>query len=275
MTTPEEPRDELPDRAAESPADDLAAPSPTASDDAGPNVGGASSPGPGVAEPDAADSAAVDPADAAANDAAPAAAAGVTRNLPPGAVVDDCRRCAVRAVAARSMREIGQAAESRSRTARTWGQRALLVLNCIVITACFVGAGALLVARHYANNVHKVDLPSASPSSDPIATSDAVVSVATSTAPRDTSAGVPVSTVVGDTAPVATGSTAPPETFPPAIRRPRTSSSPAPTTTRASNPTPPTQGVRRPGSHGRAQRHHHGDAHRPGEHEGCDPVVPA
>ncbi|MEX0847660.1 MAG: LCP family protein [Ilumatobacteraceae bacterium] len=40
----------------------------------------------------------------------------------------------------------------------SWTQRLLLALNLIVITACFVGAGALLTARYYGNSLNRVDL---------------------------------------------------------------------------------------------------------------------
>lgn len=84
----------------------------------------------------------------------------------------------------------------RRKRRRTWPQRLLLATNIIVILACFAGAGALLVARGYGNNIVRVDIdtPSADGPSAP----------ATTAAPS-------VSTVPGDTTPVETG---PPETFP-------------------------------------------------------------
>jgi LCP family protein required for cell wall assembly len=74
----------------------------------------------------------------------------------------------------------------------SWTQRLLLALNIIVITACFVGAGGLVVARYYGNSLNRVDL--AAPSTS-----------------------VPVGgTPSGDDAAtgVTTGPTGPPETFP-------------------------------------------------------------
>ena len=41
---------------------------------------------------------------------------------------------------------------------RTWPQRLLLGLNCLVIVACFVGAGGLLLGRYYGNSLAKVEL---------------------------------------------------------------------------------------------------------------------
>lgn len=81
------------------------------------------------------------------------------------------------------------------RRRRTWPQRLLLTLNIVVITACFVGAGGLVIARHYANSIAKVDIETpggnAAEPGDPGAP-------AAANGP-------------GDTTPVDTG---PPETFP-------------------------------------------------------------
>ena len=41
---------------------------------------------------------------------------------------------------------------------RSWAQRALLVLNCLVVVACFAVAAGLLISRHYGNNIARVDL---------------------------------------------------------------------------------------------------------------------
>ena len=55
----------------------------------------------------------------------------------------------------------------RAKSRRTWPQRLLLGLNCIVILACFVGATALLLGRHYGNSIARVDLASP-PSGEPV-----------------------------------------------------------------------------------------------------------
>ena len=41
---------------------------------------------------------------------------------------------------------------------RSWGHRALLGLNCLVVVACFAVAAGLLVSRHYGNSIARVDL---------------------------------------------------------------------------------------------------------------------
>jgi LCP family protein required for cell wall assembly len=104
---------------------------------------------------------------------------------------------------------------SRFQPKRTWAQRALLVLNILVITGCFIGAGTLLVARQVAHGVGKVDIdtPAAAPT---VLTAPATVSTDGTTPPTVIQSTVPVSTLPGDTAPPPTASTAPPETFPPA-----------------------------------------------------------
>lgn len=81
---------------------------------------------------------------------------------------------------------------------RSWPQRLLLAVNIVVIAACFVGAGAIVVARYYGNSLSRVEL-AAPASSTPLGPASAA-----STAPGDTTA---------DAAPQ---STATPETFPPA-----------------------------------------------------------
>jgi len=88
------------------------------------------------------------------------------------------------------------------RRRHTWSQRALLSLNIVVILTCFVGAGGLIIGRHYGNSIPKVALPS-----------DAI--------PDPTSAPLVVGTTVplapGETLPpgvTSTLSTAPDETFP-------------------------------------------------------------
>ena len=82
---------------------------------------------------------------------------------------------------------------------RTWPQRALLVVNCIVVVACFAGAIGLLVARNVSNSIGKVEL--ADPSTG-----------TTVAGPTD---GQAVTTVAGDPATsVAPESTGPTETFP-------------------------------------------------------------
>ena len=98
---------------------------------------------------------------------------------------------------------------------RTWAQRALLVLNCLVILGCFVGATTLLVGRNVAHSIGKVDIatPGAAPASSALATVTIAGTVAGTVAPTDA---VPASTLPGDAAPPPTPSTAPPETFPPA-----------------------------------------------------------
>lgn len=40
----------------------------------------------------------------------------------------------------------------------SWGQRLFLALNIVVITACFVGAGGLVMAHYYGNSLNRVDL---------------------------------------------------------------------------------------------------------------------
>ena len=83
---------------------------------------------------------------------------------------------------------------------RTWPQRALLVVNCIVVVACFAGAIGLLVARNVSNSIGKVEL--ADPSTG-------------TTVAGSTSSAQAVTTVPGDPATsVAPESTGPTETFP-------------------------------------------------------------
>ncbi len=48
---------------------------------------------------------------------------------------------------------------------RSWGQRVLLGVNCIVILACFAGAVGLLIGRHYGNSLARVDLNDPPPTS--------------------------------------------------------------------------------------------------------------
>lgn len=113
-----------------------------------------------------------------------------------------------------------QAARSPFHPRRTWAQRSLLVLNCIVILACFAGAGALLVARNIRNDIQSIDLgsggqPAAAPPEsttvvEPVGTGSTLVNV------TPTNVVAPESTQVGDTTPVTVADTAPSETFPPA-----------------------------------------------------------
>ncbi|MEN9504805.1 MAG: hypothetical protein RI958_731 [Actinomycetota bacterium] len=81
---------------------------------------------------------------------------------------------------------------------RSWPQRLLLLVNIVVIAACFIGAGGIVVARYYGNSLSKVDL----------------VAPATST-PLGSASTTPATP--GETASVTEPtSTATPETFPPA-----------------------------------------------------------
>ena len=80
---------------------------------------------------------------------------------------------------------------------RSWKQRSLLIVNCIVITACFGGAGGLLIARHYGSSIGRVALD-APPTGTTIAS-----------ATTDSGMVSPVDSTI----PVPTG---PPETFAPA-----------------------------------------------------------
>lgn len=81
---------------------------------------------------------------------------------------------------------------------RSWPQRLLLLVNIVVIAACFIGAGGIVVARYYGNSLSKVDLVAP-------ATSTPLGSPSTTPAtPGETTS---------DTEPA---STATPETFPPA-----------------------------------------------------------
>jgi LCP family protein required for cell wall assembly len=101
---------------------------------------------------------------------------------------------------------------------RTWAQRALLIVNCLVITGCFAGAGALLVARNISNSIAKVELPDAAIPPQTVTPVNSVVIPSVSTLPGATPTVVPPSTRPGETAPptVEAQSTVPPETFPPA-----------------------------------------------------------
>jgi len=83
---------------------------------------------------------------------------------------------------------------------RTWPQRALLVVNCIVVVACFAGAIGLLVARNVSNSIGKVEL------ADP-STGTTVAGGTPSTGAATTLPGDPAATA----APQDTGPT---ETFP-------------------------------------------------------------
>jgi LCP family protein required for cell wall assembly len=53
-------------------------------------------------------------------------------------------------------------APRRRKHRRTWPQRLLLGVNALVITGCFAGAGALVVARNLGNSLNKVELADAS-----------------------------------------------------------------------------------------------------------------
>lgn len=91
------------------------------------------------------------------------------------------------------------AARSQFRKRRTWPQRLLLVLNIIVILACFAGATALVLGRRVGNSLAKVDIESP-----------------TVTTPAPTNSDL---ASVGGTLPVGVTTilnTVPPETFPPA-----------------------------------------------------------
>jgi LCP family protein required for cell wall assembly len=79
---------------------------------------------------------------------------------------------------------------------RTWPQRVLLVVNCIIVLACFAGAAGLVLARNVSNSIGKVEL--ADPSTG--------TTVAAST-PATTLPGDPATTSVPQ-------DTAPTETFP-------------------------------------------------------------
>ena len=59
--------------------------------------------------------------------------------------------------------EVRQATKHPSHRHRSWGQRLLLGLNCVVILACFVGAAGLLIGRHYGNSLARVDINAAPP----------------------------------------------------------------------------------------------------------------
>jgi LCP family protein required for cell wall assembly len=48
--------------------------------------------------------------------------------------------------------------KQRKRHKRSWSQRLLLGLNCIVILGCFATAAGLLISRHYGNSLQKVEL---------------------------------------------------------------------------------------------------------------------
>ena len=87
-----------------------------------------------------------------------------------------------------------------SKTKRSWPQRALLGLNVLVIAGCFVGAGALVVARHYGGSIGKVDLADASTATN----ADGIVIGGATLAPGETIA-------PGDTGPVETLPDADPE----------------------------------------------------------------
>ncbi|MFM2073522.1 MAG: hypothetical protein RLZZ623_3786 [Actinomycetota bacterium] len=78
---------------------------------------------------------------------------------------------------------------------RTWPQRMLLTLNCVVVLACFVAASGLLVGRHYGNSLSKVTLETPTtppPTSGPPATDANGVTVPT--IETATSSGGPVET---------------------------------------------------------------------------------
>jgi LCP family protein required for cell wall assembly len=81
------------------------------------------------------------------------------------------------------------------RRKRSWGQRVLLVVNSIVIIACFAAAVGLLISRHYGNSIARVDIND-SP---------------TLTTATDANGSQPLTTAAGVTSPVETG---PVETFP-------------------------------------------------------------
>lgn len=86
---------------------------------------------------------------------------------------------------------------------RRWHQRVLLVVNLVVIVACFVGALALVVARNIGSSIGRVELAAPPSPTGPLAPS---------------SSAVVESTPTGDSSPVTPApiTTAPPETFPPA-----------------------------------------------------------
>jgi LCP family protein required for cell wall assembly len=87
---------------------------------------------------------------------------------------------------------------------RRWYQRLLLVVNLVVILACFVGALALVVARNIGNSIGRVEI--ATPPTQTLPTPPPTTQAPQTTAPASPSSSV------GTTIPPTT----PPETFPPA-----------------------------------------------------------
>lgn len=77
-----------------------------------------------------------------------------------------------------------------TKRSRTWPQRLLLTLNCVVILACFAGAGVLLVSRQLGNSFTRVEL---SPSLSPVNTRPPVTDATGATvAPVETTPGATV-----------------------------------------------------------------------------------
>jgi LCP family protein required for cell wall assembly len=73
---------------------------------------------------------------------------------------------------------------------RTWPQRVLLVVNCIIVLACFAGAAGLVLARNVSNSIGKVELADPSTGTtiagDTPSTTAATSQPATTPAPQDT-----------------------------------------------------------------------------------------
>ncbi len=90
---------------------------------------------------------------------------------------------------------------------RRWYQRLLLVVNLVVILACFVGALALVVARNIGNSIGRVEIAAPPAPTGPLSPSSSVAPVSSTDPAAGTAVTAAATTVV---------TTAPPETFPPA-----------------------------------------------------------
>ena len=110
--------------------------------------------------------------------------------------------------AAKAAKRAEKAAAATHRRGRTWPQRGLLVLNAVVIVACFAAAGGLLVGRYYGNTLNRVEL--ADPTASTFATG---ITTPSGSTPSGT---MPTGTVDIGESPASTEPGAPPETFPPA-----------------------------------------------------------
>jgi LCP family protein required for cell wall assembly len=86
---------------------------------------------------------------------------------------------------------------------RSWPQRLLLVLNCLLVVACLAGAAALVVARNVSNSIGRVELAAPSPGTANAAPTTSPSAVATTAGGTAASSTAPESSGPVETYPVA------------------------------------------------------------------------